>query len=134
MLYDREINKKAVSNLFDASIFWIIGAEMVGRFPKEMEMVLTDAMNYNMLFIIVASNSDFNDFYMCNKACDYLFVTGNNESYYNKLKLPFTRKSENSIAIDFAISSSATQRSFKKFKYELQEVVVPEIDFDSILS
>ena len=43
-------------------------------------------------------------------------------------------KSENSIAVDFAISSSATQRSFKKFKYELQEVVIPEIDFDSILN
>ena len=36
--------------------------------------------------------------------------------------------------VDFAISSSATQRSFKKFKYELQEVVVPEIDFDTILN
>lgn len=29
---------------------------------------------------------------------------------------------------------SVTQRSFKKFKYELQEVVVPEIDFDAILN
>ena len=63
-----------------------------------------------------------------------MFVTGNNESYYNKLKLPFTKKSENSIAVDFAISSSATQKSFKKFKFDLNEVVVPEIDFDSILS
>lgn len=49
-------------------------------------------------------------------------------------RLPFTHKAENSIAVDFAISSSATQRSFKKFKYELQEVVIPEIDFDSILN
>lgn len=134
MLYEKEVNGKAMADLFDASIFWIIGAEMVGKFPKEMETVLTDAMNYNMLFVLVASNNDFNDFYMCHKACDYLFVTGNNESYYNKLKLPFTKKSENSISVDFAISSSATQRSFKKFKFDLQEVVVPEIDFDSILS
>lgn len=133
LLYEKEINGKSMIDLFAPSIFWIIGAEMVGKFPKEMESVLTDAMNYNMLFVLVASNNDFNDFYMCHKACDYLFVTGNNESYYNKLRLPFTHKSENSIAVDFAISSSATQRSFKKFKYELQEVVVPEIDFDSIL-
>lgn len=134
LLYEKEINGKSMIDLFAPSIFWIIGAEMVGKFPKEMESVLTDAMNYNMLFVLVASNNDFNDFYMCHKACDYLFVTGNNESYYNKLRLPFTHKSENSIAVDFAISSSATQRSFKKFKYELQEVVVPEIDFDTILN
>lgn len=134
LLYEKEINGKSMIDLFAPSIFWIIGAEMVGKFPKEMESVLTDAMNYNMLFVLVASNNDFNDFYMCHKACDYLFVTGNNESYYNKLRLPFTHKSENSIAVDFAISSSATQRSFKKFKYELQEVVVPEIDFDAILN
>lgn len=134
LLYEKEINGKSMIELFAPSVFWIIGAEMVGKFPKEMESVLTDAMNYNMLFVLVASNNDFNDFYMCHKACDYLFVTGNNESYYNKLRLPFTHKSENSIAVDFAISSSATQRSFKKFKYELQEVVIPEIDFDSILN
>ena len=134
MLYEKEVKGKSMVDLFDASIFWIIGAEMVGKFPKDMETVLTDAMNYNMLFVLVASNNDFNDFYMCNKACDYLFVTGNNESYYNKLKLPFTKKSENSIAIDFAIRSSAVQRSFKKFKFELKEVVVPEIDFDAILN
>ena len=134
LLYEKEINGKSMIDLFAPNIFWIIGAEMIGKFPKEMEMVLTDAMNYNMLFVLVASNNDFNDFYMCHKSCDYLFVTGNNESYYNKLRLPFTHKSENSIAVDFAISSSATQRSFKKFKYELQEVVVPEIDFDSILN
>lgn len=134
LLYEKEINGKSMIELFAPSVFWIIGAEMVGKFPKEMESVLTDAMNYNMLFVLVASNNDFNDFYMCHKACDYLFVTGNNESYYNKLRLPFTHKSENSIAVDFAISSSATQRSFKKFKYELQEVVVPEIDFDAILN
>lgn len=133
MLFEKEINKKTLAELFDAYVVWLIGAEMVGKFPKEMEAVLTDATNYNMLFIIVASNNDFNDFYMIQKTCDYIFVSGNNETYYNKLKIPFTKKSENSIAIDFAISSSATQRSFKKFKYELEELVVPSIDFDEIL-
>ena len=133
MLYEKEMLKKPIVELFDRDIFWLVGVEMAGKLPREFEEVLTDALNYNMLFIIVACNNDFNDFYMCSKACDYLFVSGNNESYYNKLKLPFTKKSVNSIAIDFAISSSATQRSFKKFKYELQQVIVPEIDFDNVL-
>lgn len=70
---------------------------------------------------------------MLSKACDYVFVSGNNEIYYTKLRMPFTRKAENSIAVDFVIASSATQRSFKKFRYDLKEVVVPEIDFDEIL-
>jgi hypothetical protein len=134
MLYEKEVNGKSLADLFDASVFWIIGAEMVGKFPKGMEAVLTDAMNYNMLFIIIASNNEYDDFYMNGKACDYLFVTGNNESYYNKLKIPFTKKSENSISVDFAISSSATQRSFKKFNYELHEIIIPEINFDLILN
>lgn len=133
MLYRKETEKKAMVELFEPLIIWLVGAEMVGKFPKDMETVLTDSTNYNMLFIAVASNNDFNDFHMLQKTCDYIFVSGNNESYYTKLRIPFTKKAENSIAIDFAISSSATQRSFKKFKYELQEVVVPEIDFDHIL-
>ena len=134
MLYKKETERKAVVELFEPTIVWIIGAEMIGKCPKELETVLTDSTNYNMLFVIVASNNDFNDFHMLNKTCDYIFVSGNNESYYTKLRIPFTKKAETSIAIDFAIVSSATQRSFKKFKYELKEVVVPEIDFDEILN
>jgi len=134
MLYLKETEKKAMVELFEPLVIWLVGAEMIGKFPKDMETVLTDSTNYNMLFIAVASNIDFNDFHMLQKTCDYIFVSGNNESYYTKLRIPFTKKAENSIAIDFAISSSATQRSFKKFKYELQEVVVPEIDFDHILN
>lgn len=134
MLYLKETEKKAMVELFEPLVIWLVGAEMIGKFPKDMETVLTDSTNYNMLFIAVASNNDFNDFHMLQKTCDYIFVSGNNESYYTKLRIPFTKKAENSIAIDFAISSSATQRSFKKFKYELQEVVVPEIDFDRILN
>lgn len=134
LLYMKETGKKAISELFEPRVIWIIGAEMIGKFPKEMEAVFMDSTNYNILFIFVASNNDFNDFYMLHKNCDYIFVSGNNESYYTKLHIPFTKKAENSIVIDFAISSSATQRSFKKFKYELQEIVVPEIDFDKILN
>lgn len=133
MLYSKITHNKAVVELFEPTIIWLVGAEMIGKFPKDIETVLTDSTNYNMLFVLVASNNDFNDFHMLHKACDYIFVSGNNESYYTKLRIPFTKKAENTIAIDFAISSSATQRSFKKFKYDLEEVVVPEIDFDQIL-
>lgn len=133
MLYIKMTRNKAVVELFEPTIIWLVGAEMIGKLPRDMEAVLTDSTNYNMLFILVASNNDFNDFHMLHKACDYIFVSGNNESYYTKLRIPYTKKAENSIAIDFAISSSATQRSFKKFKYDLKEVVVPEIDFDKIL-
>lgn len=133
MLYEKVTKGKTVVELFEPTIIWIIGAEMIGRFPKDMEEVLTDSTNYNMLFVVVASNNDFNDFHILCKTCDYIFVSGNNETYYTKLKIPFTKKAENSIAVDFAIASSATQRSFKKFKYDLQEVMVPEIDFDRIL-
>lgn len=134
MLYAKVIQNKTVAELFEPTVIWLVGAEMIGKFPKEMEAVLTDSTNYNMLFVLVASNHDFYDFHMLCKTCDYIFVSGNNESYYTKLRIPYTKKAENSIAIDFAISSSGTQRSFKKFMYELKEVVVPEIDFDQILN
>lgn len=133
LLYEKETSHKTVAELFDMDIFWIIGAEMVGKFPREMEAVLADATNYNMLFVIVASNDDFGDFYMLHKTCDYIFVSGNNESYYNKLRIPFTKKSENSISVDFSIMSMDAQRSFKKFHYDLEKVIVREIDFDKIL-
>ncbi|MBQ9119525.1 MAG: hypothetical protein IJY09_05655 [Lachnospiraceae bacterium] len=133
MLYAKETEKRATVELFEPLVIWFIGAEMIGKFPKDMETVLTDSTNYNMLFISVASNNDFNDFHMLQKTCDYIFVSGNNESYYTKLRIPFTKKAENSAAIDFSISSSATQRSFKKFKYELKEIIVPEINFDQIM-
>ena len=96
-------------------------------------MVLADALNYNMLFVLVASNADFNEFTMLQKTCDYKFISGNNESYYNKLRVPFTKKTDDSLAIDFAITNTETQRLFKKFRFDLEEIVVPEIDFDSIL-
>lgn len=133
MLYAKVTKNKTIVELFEPTIVWLVGAEMIGKYPKDMEIVLTDSTNYNMLFILVASNNDFNDFYMLNKTCDYVFVSGNNETYYTKLRIPFTKKAEKSIAVDFAIASSATQRSFKKFKYDLKEVVIPEIDFDQIL-
>lgn len=133
MAYEMEMLNKSIDELFTPNVFWIIGTEMVGKFPKNMETVLNDATNYNMLFIFVSSDDNFYDFSVVNRSCDYIFVSGNNKAYYDKLKVPFTKKSEKNIVIDFSIRSSATQRSFKKFKYELNEVVVPAIDFDQIL-
>lgn len=133
LLYQKHTEGKTTAQLFEPLVIWIIGAEMVGKYPRDMEMVLADALNYNMLFVLVASNADFNEFTMLQKTCDYKFISGNNESYYNKLRVPFTKKTDDSLAIDFAITSTETQRSFKKFRFDLEEIVVPEIDFDSIL-
>lgn len=133
LLYQKHTEEKTTAQLFEPLVIWIIGAEMVGKYPRDMEMVLADALNYNMLFVLVASNADFNEFTMLQKTCDYKFISGNNESYYNKLRVPFTKKTDDSLAIDFAITSTETQRSFKKFRFDLEEIVVPEIDFDSIL-
>ena len=130
LLYEKHFNNKTMSQLFEPYIVWIIGAEMIGKYPREMEMMLTDALNYNMLFVLVASNIDFNEFSVIQKTCDYKFVSGNNQKYYDRLEIPFTKESP---AIDFLISSTKTQRSFKKFRYDLNEVIVPEIDFDSLL-
>lgn len=132
LLYQKEVEKKDIVNLFVPRIVWIIGAEMVGRFPKDMETMLNDSMNYNMLFILVSSN-EFNEFSSLYKTCDYLFINGNLERYYTRFDMPFTRKPENSITVDFGIRSSVTQRSFKKFRYNLDEIIVPEINFDEIL-
>ena len=132
-LYDKVTHNKTIPELFEPDIIWIVGAEMVGKFPPKIENVFSDAASYNMLFIFVGSNYEFNDFQKVKTNSDYIFVSGNNEKYYDTFKIPYTKKNANSIAIDFAISSSVTQRAFKKFKYELKEVIVPEIDFDSIL-
>ena len=132
-LYDKVTHNKTIPELFEPDIIWIVGAEMVGKFPPKIENVFSDAASYNMLFIFVGSNYEFNDFQKVKTNSDYIFVSVNNEKYYDTFKIPYTKKNANSIAIDFAISSSVTQRAFKKFKYELKEVIVPEIDFDSIL-
>lgn len=132
MLGERFRESKSVAELFQPVVIWVLGAESVGRFPKGFEALLTDAANYNMLAIL-ASSDDFTDSRPLYQTCDYLFISGNMEKMYTRFGMPFTRKPEGSLTIDFGIRSSAAQRSFKKFRYELDEVVVPEIDFDQIL-
>lgn len=133
MLYERSTEEKTIAELFKPCLVWIIGCEMVGKFPRELEEVLVDSTNYNMMFVLVASDINFGDFYMLHKSCNYLFVSENNESYYDKLRIPFYTKAETSCVIDFLIDNTSTLKSFKKFKYELSEVIVPEIDFDMLL-
>lgn len=133
LLHERVAHGKSISELFVPTVVWIIGAEMMDKLPRETESMLADGMNYNILVIAVGSDVQFDDFYTLNRNCDYLFTSGNNEAFYDKLRMTFTKKPENAIVIDFAIRSTGAERSFKKFKYELNEVVVPSIDFDSIL-
>ena len=134
MLYQKEIEGKPRVELFEPVVIWIIGAEMVGKYPKGFEKVLIQASNYNMLFIFAAWNKDFDYFYEIKKSCDYLFVGGSNEAIYDALNIPYTKKANNSIVIDYKIPSINVCGAFKKFKYELNDISVPEIDFDNILS
>ena len=46
MLYEKEMLKKPIVELFDRDIFWLVGVEMAGKLPREFEEVLTDALNY----------------------------------------------------------------------------------------
>jgi len=124
--------QKTTAELFDPVVIWVIGAEAVGRFPKGFDALMTDAANYNML-VVLTSSDDFSDFRQLYQACEYLFISGNADKMYTRFGMPYTRKPEGSLAIDFGIRSSAVQRAFKKFRYELDEVVVPEIDFDQLL-
>ena len=75
MLYEREIIKKSLAELFEPNIIYVVGCEMFGKFPRDFETVLANSTNYNMIFVLVASNIDFNVF-MIHKACNYLFVNG----------------------------------------------------------
>ena len=44
---------------------------------------------------------------MIHKACNYLFVSGIMK-HISQNSIPFTRKSEATVAVDFAISSAST--------------------------
>ena len=89
-------------------------------------------MSANMLFAIFTTSEDIN-FQDIVRRCDYCFVSGNNEKIYTKCGMKFTKKSRNSIVVDFKIRSMNTERSFKKYKVKAVDFVVPSLDFDEIL-
>lgn len=132
LLYKKEVEGASEDDLFVPTICWILGAEMVDSFPRGFDSLMNDAVNYNCLVIMLAAG-DYDDLDYHYRACEYLFIGGNLERFYDKFGIPYTKKDENSIVIDFGIRSTDTQRSFKKFKYKLNEIVIPEINFDDIL-
>ena len=65
--------------------------------------------------------------------CDYIFASGNNEKIYTKCGMKYTKKSRNSIVIDFKIKSLNTERAFKKYKIKAVNYEVPSLNFDALL-
>lgn len=132
LLYQKEVEGKEINELFPPIICWILGAETIDSYPRGFEQTMGEATNYNCLFILMSSG-EYSMLDYQYKACEYLFISGNMEKYYDKFNIDYSRKDDKSIVIDFGIRSMAVQRSFKKFKYIPKEIIVPEIDFDSIL-
>ena len=132
LLYQKEVEGKEINELFQPTICWILGAETIDSYPRGFEQTMGEATNYNCLFILMSSG-EYSALDYQYKACEYLFISGNMEKYYDKFNIDYSRKDDKSIVIDFGIRSMAVQRSFKKFKYIPKEIIVPEIDFDSIL-
>lgn len=132
LLYQKEVEGKEMNELFPPLICWILGAETIDAYPRNFDQIMGEATNYNCLFILMSAG-EYSSLDYHYKACDYLFISGNMEKYYDKFNIRYTRKDEKSIVIDFGIRSMVTERSFKKFKFTSKEIIVPEIDFDSIL-
>ena len=128
----KEMNKNPLE-LFEPCVVWVIGTEMIDQIPRGSVRLFEDAMNYQVLFIFAGSaDSDyFRDFY---NTCDYLFIAGNQEFVYDRWDIPYTKKEEDSIVIDFKVRSAGVQRSFKKFLVDSELEDIPSLDFDELLS
>jgi hypothetical protein len=111
-------------------IVWISGLENMENLDKNFKKSLRDSLEYNVLYILFATSDETVSDYL--KECDYLFINTPNEKQYNRYGVNFTKKEEDSIAIDFKICSFNTERSFKKFRYNMKDFIVPKIDFDYI--
>lgn len=127
---DYHLNNTDIYNIIPMRVIWINGLENLDKIDKAFKTALKDSLNYNVLFILFCCNDDNID--DCLKQCDYLFINSPDERIYNRYRVGFTKKNDNSKAIDFKICSMETERSFKKFRYKLKDFVVPKIDFDSI--
>ena len=131
--YARRKNGTIGGKVFDPVIVWISGADNVEEpIRSQIAGMLRDAMDfYNMLFIFFSSSigestRTFLPF------CDYVFISGNDESMYERCFMNFTKKAPDSISIDFKMRSLNTERSFKKFEIEQKPFVAPFIDFDDL--
>lgn len=132
MVYRAKTENETFIDQYDPYVVWIIGSELAGSFSYEEQRQMAEAPNYRILFVIAGSSvaENFSDLY---DSCDYLFISGNQEQVYNRWDIPYTNKSEDSKVIDFKVRSAGTQRSFKKYFLESDDVDLPSIPFDDLL-
>jgi hypothetical protein len=127
------IKLRADEDPFTQTIYWMNGLDGIDAVPKWMAEVMKNGSDYGMLFVMMSNTLDDN-FIKLLPTCDYIFVGGNVERFYDRCGVPYTRKSDDSIVIDFKIRSLNTVRSFKMYRnLNFDESPAPFIDFDSIL-
>jgi hypothetical protein len=117
---------------FDPVVFWLGGIDNLEAIPKWLGNIMKYGSEYEILFVVLTSTYDDN--FISLKSCfDYFFVGGSDEKYYNGCFLPYTKKADDSIVIDFKIRSANTERSFKTYRItDFDSSLAPYIDFDSI--
>lgn len=130
--YKHEIEKVEWDDMFPPIIYWVSGVEYIETIPKWLFNIMRNGMSANILFILFSASEDIKFADIVGR-CDYLFVSGNNEKIYTKCGMKFTKKSRNSIVIDFKIKSLNTERSFKKYKIKTVNYEVPALNFDALL-
>lgn len=130
--YKHEIENVEWDEMFPPIVFWISGVEYVEVLPKWLFTIMRNGISANILFILFTASEDikFSDIL---GRCDYIFASGNNEKIYTKCGMKFTKKSRNSIVIDFKIKSLNTERAFKKYKIKTVNYEVPSLNFDVLL-
>lgn len=130
--YKHEVENVEWDEIFPPIVYWISGVEYVESLPKWLFAVMRNGMSANILFILFTASEDIKFADIVGR-CDYIFASGNNEKIYTKCGMKFTKKSRNSIVIDFKIKSLNTERAFKKYKIKTVNYEVPSLDFDALL-
>ncbi|MBQ4517923.1 MAG: hypothetical protein II997_04990 [Clostridia bacterium] len=122
------IKKLPLADCIPMYVVWILGLENVESLSRQFLNSTTDSLFYNVLYIFCCATDDGVSDYI--KQCDYIFINTPDERVYNRYKINYTQKNENSIAIDFKVRSAETERAFKKFHCTFKDYYVPFIDFD----
>ncbi len=124
--------RKNPAAAFEPTVYWICGMEAVERIPEWMYSMMKVSLDYNILFILMAS-SEFDQMAQVMKFCDYLFVGGTNRRIYERLNVNYTNREADSIALDLTIRSMEEERSFKKFRCGFDQGERPSIPFEKYL-
>ncbi len=118
--------------VFPPTVCWLIGVDSLERVPEWLMAVMKNGMDYNTLFIMMAS-SEFDQMNQLAKYCDYIFAGGCNSRIYDRLHMNYSFREQDSIVLDLYIKSTEEDRSFKKYQCSFGRVKGPSIPFDQIL-